>query len=217
MPIFHPQPDENGKPVMLKNPSKSTPLSSWTEPNVVATVTPNGNVPADLNGISMQDWIEIPSGPEAWNAVGGQLNFKEPQFKLPAGKVAAAGVVIMESDDRIWLVSPSNGYAGYTATFPKGRVEKGVTMQANAIREAYEESGLKVEITGFLADSSRTLTYTRYYLAKRVGGNPARMGWETQSVHLVPRSVLVSFVTHINDLPLLKVLLPIKPAANVKA
>ncbi|WP_374121813.1 MULTISPECIES: NUDIX domain-containing protein [Burkholderiaceae] len=45
---------------------------------------------------------------------------------------------------------PSNGYAGYTATFPKGRVEKGLPRQANAIREAYEKAGLKVEITGFL-------------------------------------------------------------------
>jgi len=58
--------------------------------------------------------------------------------------------VIVEPDGRVWVVRPSNGYAGYTATFPKGRVEKGLPRQANAIREAYEKAGLKVEITGFL-------------------------------------------------------------------
>ncbi|WP_238554606.1 NUDIX domain-containing protein [Paraburkholderia hospita] len=74
------------------------------------------------------------------------------------------------------MVAPSNGYAGYTATFPKGRVDKGLPRQANAIRAAYEESGLKVEITGFLTDAFRSLTYTRYYLARRVDGTPADMG-----------------------------------------
>ncbi|WP_081052923.1 NUDIX hydrolase [Burkholderia vietnamiensis] len=88
----------------------------------------------------------------------------------------AVCIVTIEPDGRVWVVAPSNGYAGYAATFPKGRVEKGLPRRVIAIREAYEESGLKVEITGFLADSSRSLTYTRYYLARRIDGTPADMG-----------------------------------------
>jgi 8-oxo-dGTP pyrophosphatase MutT (NUDIX family) len=207
MLVYHPQPDEHGNPLRLKKPSKPTPLSHWANPNAIATVTPGDEMPAELNGISLADWLEVPASPVAWGAVEGQLNFEEPPFHLPQGKSPAAGVVIMEPDGRIWLVSPSNGYAGYQTTFPKGRVESGETMQANAIREAYEETGLKVKITGIFIDSTRSLSHTRYYSAQRVGGNPASMGWETQAVHLVPRLSLSGFLTHSNDHSLLKLLL----------
>ena len=106
--------------------------------------------------------------------------------------LAAAGAVIEEADGRLWLVAPTNGYAGYKTTFPKGRPESGASLQVTAIREAYEEAGLKVEITGFLADLPRSQTQTRYYTARRVGGTPAAMGWESQAVHLVPRSKLAA-------------------------
>lgn len=119
----------------------------------------------------------------------------------------AAGVIVEEPDGRLWLVAPSNGFGSYLATFPKGRIEGNVSRQASAIREAYEEAGLKVRITGFFADSDRTLSYTRYYRAQRIGGNPALMGWESQAVHLVPRSELWSFLTHTNDQPLLQCIL----------
>lgn len=211
MPVYHPQPDENGNPVRLKNPSTSTPLSHWARPDAIATVTPGAETPAELTGISLANWLEVPASLAAWNAVEGQLVFDEPPFQLPKGKTPAAGVVVMESDGRIWLVSPSNGYAGYTTTFPKGGVERGVTMQANAIREAYEEAGLQVKITGFLIDSTRSLSHTRYYSAQRVGGNPAAMGWETQAVHLAPRLALSDLLTHSNDQSLLKLLLALNP------
>jgi 8-oxo-dGTP pyrophosphatase MutT (NUDIX family) len=60
---------------------------------------------------------------------------------------AAAGAVVMEPDGRLWLVAPSNGFGGYLATFPKGRVEPGISLQATAIREVWEE-----------CDSSRTIS-----------------------------------------------------------
>jgi hypothetical protein len=80
-------------------------------------------------------------------------------------------------------------------------------MQASAIKEAYEESGLKVEITGFLGDIVRTTSVARYYTAKRVGGDPAKMGWESQSVSLVPIHRLDSVITAKADKPLIDALL----------
>jgi 8-oxo-dGTP pyrophosphatase MutT (NUDIX family) len=109
----------------------------------------------------------------------------EPAFVLQPGKRAAAGAVVREPDGRVWLVAPSNGFGGYAATFPKGRVEPGMALQATAIREVWEESGLLVEPTAWLGDFSRTQTYTRFYVARRIGGHPADMGWESQAVHLV--------------------------------
>ena len=119
----------------------------------------------------------------------------------------AAGVVIEETDGRVWLVAPSNAFGGYQATFPKGRIDGHASRQASAIREAYEEAGLQVRITGFFADSNRSQSYTRYYRAQRTGGNPVLMGWESQAVHLVPKAALKDFLTHPNDLPLLALLL----------
>lgn len=207
MTTYHPMPDERGRPVLLKNPSRPTALSSWGLADAVATVTPKGDCPAELNGIAMKAWLDVPTSPQAWDNVEGQCEFEEPPFDPPSGKMPAAGVVVEEPDGRFWLVAPSNAFGGYTATFPKGRIEGNVSRQASAIREAYEEAGLKVKIVGFLADSNRSQSYTRYYLAQRVGGNPGLMGWESQAVHLAPRAALVKFLTHLNDLPLLALLL----------
>lgn len=207
MPVYHPMLDEHGKPVLLKSPSKATPLAFWNQVDAVATVTPGGQMPASLNGIRFADWHDVPTAHEAWDSGEGQCDFEEPAFRPPHGKMPAAGVVVEEADGRFWLVAPSNAFGGYIATFPKGRIDSTGSRQASAIREAYEEAGLKVRITGFLADSNRTQSYTRYSLAQRVGGSPALMGWESQAVHLVPREELGDFLTHPNDLPLLQVIL----------
>jgi len=79
-------------------------------------------------------------------------------------------------------------------------------MRGNALREGFEESGLKLVLTGFLCDSLRSTSVTRYYLAKRVGGHPANMGWESQAATLVPLARLAEFVTHENDQVILQAL-----------
>lgn len=211
MTAYHPELDNHGMPVVLNYPSTSSPLSAWCHAYEAATVTPGGAMPLELNGTPLHAWNDVPASADEWNAVEGQCAFEEPPFLAPPGKAPAAGVVILEADGRVWLVAPSNAFGGYTATFPKGRIENDVNRQASAIREAYEEAGLQVKITGFLADSSRTQSYTRYYLAQRTGGNPAAMGWESQAVHLVPRSMLEHYLTHANDLPLLKALDRVSP------
>jgi 8-oxo-dGTP pyrophosphatase MutT (NUDIX family) len=111
---------------------------------------------------------------------------------------------VIEDDGRVWLVSPTNGFGGYAATFPKGRVDPGATLQHTAIREVYEESGLIVRLEGFLIDVARTQTYTRYYIAKRIGGCPSAMGWETQAVHLVPAARLEEVAVHPNDAAIIR-------------
>lgn len=207
MTTYHPHLNSRGQRVLLAQPDTGTPLSTWLDQSMVATVIPQGNVPDVLNGTALTTWEDIPESDEEWNDVPGQFAHDEPPFAVPEGKRPAAGVVIEEADGRIWLVSPSNAFGGYKTTFPKGGVDVGVNLQACAIREALEEAGLKIRITGWLADSNRSRSYTRYYRAVRTGGTPADMGWESQSVHLVPRSALHAFLTHPNDLPLLQAIL----------
>lgn len=207
MTTYHPKLDENGAKVVLTKPSQPSTLSAWSNPFEVATVIPNGTMPAALNDIALTSWTNSPTTLGAWEALAAQSNVSEPVFTPPPYKKHAAGVVIEESDGRIWLMSPSNSHGGYINTLPKGQVDPGASKQATAIKEAFEESGLHVELTEFLIDTDRTTSYTRYYRAKRIGGNPADMGWESQAIHLVPRNMLNLYLTHQSDQPLLKLLL----------
>lgn len=206
MPTLHPFPDDHGRPVILRQPSTPTPLAAWNDARQIATVTPGGPLPAALNGIALAPWTDVPDSAPGWQACVPGNAIEEPPFQLPPGMAAAAGVVILENDGRAWLVAPSNGFGGYAATFPKGRVDPGASLQCAAVREAFEESGLQVHIEAFLLDLKRTLTYTRYYLARRIGGSPADMGWESQAVHLAPLARLRQVAVHPNDGPVIAAL-----------
>ncbi|NML18651.1 NUDIX hydrolase [Azohydromonas caseinilytica] len=204
---FHPRPDEHGQPVPLRRPSTPTPLSHWLDPIAVATVIPDGPLPPRLNGVALAPAALLPLDVGGWEALAGAgPAFEEPPYPAMTTLKAAAGVAIEEEDGRVWLVSPSNAFGGYASTLPKGRADPGLSLRATALKEAWEEAGLLVRLTGFLLDSARTNTLTRYYRARRVGGHPGAMCWETQAVHLVPRARLVDFLTHPNDVPLLRAL-----------
>lgn len=57
-----------------------------------------------------------------------------------------------------------------------------------------------------LVDVKRSQSYTRYFLAERVGGNPANMGWESQAVMLVPEAQLAQVLNSPNDVPIIDAL-----------
>lgn len=206
MKHFHSRLDDTGQLVELKAPHQPTALSNWDDVTQIATVVPGGAVPADLNGIGLQSWTTPPTAEAGWEKQGGAAPFTEPPMEKVSGKAVASGVVITEVDGRVWVVSPSNRFGGYVNTFPKGKLESGLSLRANAVKEAFEESGLLVELTGFLCDSLRSTTVTRYYAARRLAGNPADAGWETQAVHLVPLTLLPILVTHPNDEVILQAL-----------
>jgi 8-oxo-dGTP pyrophosphatase MutT (NUDIX family) len=99
-----------------------------------------------------------------------------------------AGVVLVEPDGRMWIISPRNRWAGYENTFAKGGVDLNETTAQAAVREAREEMGFSVELDKYLGDFTATDngSITRYYVAHRTGGGPA---WaktikETYSVRL---------------------------------
>jgi ADP-ribose pyrophosphatase YjhB (NUDIX family) len=182
----HPKRDDDGKHVVIKHPSQQSDTSTWNDPQATALFTPGGHAPKKLNGVPLAPWTTHPKTIEGWEHVEGQMpDLDEPEMDLK-GKEPAAGVFIQEGDGRVWMVKPSNGFAGYATTFPKGHADDGINLQATAIKEAFEESGLQVEITGLVGDVERGQTVTRYYTAKRVGGTPTDCGWETQGVMLVP-------------------------------
>lgn len=192
--VWHPELDTKGKKVPIFKPHQASDPSCWAHADQVAVVTPGGELPEQLNGIALTPWTTAPKTEAEWEHVDGQVEIDEPPFECPEHLEPAAGVVVEEPDGRLWLVAPTNGFGGAPHVFPKGRTDD-MPLQASAIKEAYEESGLQVEINGFVGDFNRTQTRTRFYLAKRVGGTPAAMGWESQAVLLVPREKLGEYLT----------------------
>lgn len=191
LPHHHPKPGDNGEPVLVKRPHHESLPSTWHSADAVATFLPGGDVPRELNGIPLRRWKDHPQTAEGWDFVDGiNHDIREPEFKLHPGKKAAAGVVIEEPDGRVWIIHPTNQFGSYKSTWPKGTAEDGLSLQGNAIKEAYEESGLQIRITGFIGDFERTTSVARMYRARRVGGCPSDVGWETQAVSLIPRGAL---------------------------
>ena len=96
-----------------------------------------------LNGIPAA-WRDHPRTTEGWDYSDGiNDDLDEPPFDLPAGMKAASGVVIEEADGRVWLIAPTNQFGGYNASLPKGTAEDELSLQGNALKEAFEETGLK--------------------------------------------------------------------------
>jgi hypothetical protein len=203
-PGLHPCRDEKGRPVQIKHPSQPTGQKTWSDMYAVATFVPGGDCPDEINDIPLEPWIDHPEGDD-WLYVEGQVDdLDEPTMHLPIGKEAASGVIVEEPDGRVWIVSPTNRFGGYKNTFPKGKADDEINWQANAIKEAFEESGLQVRIIDLIGDVTRSTTVTRYYRAVRVGGMPTNMGWESQAVHLVPSEHLRTLLNSPYDQTLLK-------------
>ena len=203
--MFHPRLNDHGKPEGISKPHSPSAISAWSNPSQAGIVVPDGPMPGTLNGMDFKPWPSPPRTPEGWLALARGRQFKEPSYD-PMSLQPAAGAVILEPDGRIWLVAPTNGYGGYEVTFPKGKTD-GADLRATAIKESYEESGLRVELLAHLVDVPRSTSVTRYYLARRTGGSPSDMSWESQAVLLVPVDQLKTFLNNKYDMPILDALL----------
>lgn len=120
---------------------------------------------------------------------------------LPAGTRITGGGKSYESESpMVMLVHPRNKFGG-PLSFPKGRVDKGEGLTRAAVREVWEETGVKVKPVDMLRNFTKgkphkdhasqpdwtgTTTVTRYYIGYIVGGHPQRFGWEADSVTFKP-------------------------------
>lgn len=111
----------------------------------------------------------------------------EPPFpSLPPEKHAAAGMLLFTPDGKLVLVDPANKYGGYETTFPKGTQEEGMSLQATAVKEVYEETGFKAKVLGYLGDYEKSTSLTRFYIGVVEDGAPWMAHYETEAVRIVP-------------------------------
>ncbi len=187
---------------MVKNPTAPTDVADNDNPEDVAVYVAGIDPGEGLNGTAFGGW-DAPTTDEGWAKVAGQADIGEPPMPQIKGKRPGSGVIVEEPDGRIWVVEPTNHFGGYEHTFPKGGLEKGMSAQANAIKETWEEAGLKVKITGYLGDYERTTSVARMYTARRTGGSPALHGNESQAVKLVPKAEIADYANHKVEAPII--------------
>lgn len=188
---IHPRRDDQGLVVAIQAPTAPSSQRAWKQPARTACVAPGGTLPVSLHRVRLRAWVDGAHHGRRLGGPGGRERDCGAGVQGPQALEASGRGVVREPDGRIWLVCPTNRFGGYEITFPKGR-SGGKCLQATALCEAHEESGLRVRLIRHLVNVRRSQTHTRYYLAERIGGSPADMGWESQAVMLVPLSALAS-------------------------
>ncbi len=167
---IHPQKNDKGQDVIIHAPHTA---------DGEKTFVPGGATPTHINGVALTKATDPHSGLDLSKS-------DDHTFRVDPHKRVAAGMIVVEPDHRVWIVSPTNKFGGYSHTFPKGGHDAdSPSLKHTATKEMWEESGIKAQPTHHLGDYDRLSSKTRFYVGKRVGGSPADMGWESQATHLV--------------------------------
>lgn len=171
------------------------------DPEKVAEWIPGQITDGELNGVPFAPW-EPPDGYNWLTSPGRKPRLPEPPMPQVAGKRLASAIFMVEPDARAWIYLLSALADGGEEVpvsqpvhaVPSGALESGMDAQAIAVREAWEATGLRAEILAHLNDYERPSSVTRYYVARRTGGAPWRMGHEAQAVKMVPLDQLSAIV-----------------------
>jgi 8-oxo-dGTP pyrophosphatase MutT (NUDIX family) len=100
-------------------------------------------------------------------------------------KVNAYGGVLIDSEGRVLLRSPTNHYDGYVWTFAKGKIDPGESPEQTALREVREETGYHAEIVTKIPGTFPGGTGATEYFLMRSVGKPGEFHWETADVRWV--------------------------------
>jgi 8-oxo-dGTP pyrophosphatase MutT (NUDIX family) len=78
-------------------------------------------------------------------------------------KWVSAGGVVWNRKGEVAVVLQKSRAKHLQWTFPKGRIDRGETTESAALREVYEESGLRARILGYLGEHENDRHFTHYY------------------------------------------------------
>ena len=122
--------------------------------------------------------------------------------------MSAGGLVI---DDRgcVALVRQRNRRGRWHWTLPKGRIDRGETAEAAAVREVYEESGLRARIVRPIVLHEGSLHFTQFF-EMALERDDGRHDSETKEVRLVTFSEASNMLRTRRDLRALRLLVEMK-------
>ena len=118
-------------------------------------------------------------------------------------KEKSCGCTVID-DDKVLLVKQNDGHTA----FPKGHIEKGETEEECAIRETFEETGLKVKI---LNGYRYTQTYfikkdvlkeVVYFLATKESGTLCKQEEEINSLGFYSFNEAINLISYENTIKL---------------
>ena len=100
----------------------------------------------------------------------------------------SAGGVLFKDNLVLLIQNPSGVW-----TFPKGLIEQGETPEKSALREVYEETGVKGEILDYIGEiqywyqlhGEKIFKRVKYYLMKHLEGEP-KPSWEVKDAKFIP-------------------------------
>lgn len=126
-------------------------------------------------------------------------------------EISAGGLIVsMENPDLIALISHKNrgGHADWC--LPKGHVEENESLEATAVREVAEETGIQGKVLEKIGEISYTFKVGRkriqktvhHYLLEQTGGSLSHLGdptGEVLEVKWFKKSELVDTLAHDNE------------------
>jgi 8-oxo-dGTP pyrophosphatase MutT (NUDIX family) len=125
--------------------------------------------------------------------------------------VSAGGLVYADRPDGRWvvLISRRNAVGDLQWTLPKGGLEGEEDLEAAALREVREETGLEAEIDSKLGvidywfvwrpDGVRYHKYVHYFLLRHTGGDTAVRDDEAEDVAWLPIGEAIGRLSHPNE------------------
>ncbi len=118
-------------------------------------------------------------------------------------KWTSAGGLVIDGRGRIALVRQRNRRGRWRWTLPKGRIDRGETVEAAALREVYEESGLRARIVRPIVLHEGRLHFTHFFemALERDDGTHDR---ETKEVRLVTFAEAAEMLRSGRDLRVLR-------------
>lgn len=122
---------------------------------------------------------------------------------VAGGKWESAGGVVIDDEGRVALVEQRDAKRRWRWTLPKGRIDAGESAEAAALREVYEESGLRAEIVRPLVMHDGRAHFT-YYYEMRLVADEGRHDGETRAVRFVSIVEAAKLVRSRRDLHVLR-------------
>ncbi len=134
-------------------------------------------------------------------AIAGARRRQQPRRR--SRKWMSAGGLVIDARGRIALVRQRNRRGRWHWTLPKGRIDRGETVEAAALREVHEESGLRARIVRPIVLHEGRFHFTQFFemALERDDGQHDR---ETKEVRLVTFAEAAGMLRSRRDLRVLR-------------